>query len=135
MKTIIIEWRHLDQSGDTCDRCSDTGSALRQMIAAMQQACPQNGYLVQFVEVKLPPSQVHQSNSIFVNGVPVEHRLQGARASKSSCGSCSDLIGKPTACRTIEFRGAKHEVIPAELVYAAACMEVGCDCGLRFGKN
>ena len=39
------------------------------------------------------------------------------------------------SCCTIEFRGEDHEVIPAELAYAGACKEVGCDCAMRLGKN
>lgn len=28
MKTLEIEWRHLDVQGETCDRCYDTGENL-----------------------------------------------------------------------------------------------------------
>lgn len=28
MKTLKIEWRHLDVGGETCERCYDTGENL-----------------------------------------------------------------------------------------------------------
>ena len=42
---------------------------------------------------------------------------------------------KTSSCRTIEFRGENNERIPAELAYAGVCREVGCDCGVRLGRN
>jgi hypothetical protein len=35
MRTILIEWRHLDIAGATCRRCYDTGVELVQAIARL----------------------------------------------------------------------------------------------------
>jgi len=32
MKTLTIEWKHLDKEGATCVRCSDTGKTLAEVV-------------------------------------------------------------------------------------------------------
>jgi hypothetical protein len=56
----------------------------------------------------------------------LEQILEGASASANACGSCSDLIGAETSCRTIHYKGQTHEAIPTNMIRAAACQVIGC---------
>ena len=35
MKTLEIEWKHLDKEGATCIRCKDTGRTLAEVIKGL----------------------------------------------------------------------------------------------------
>lgn len=37
MKTLKIEWKHLDVAGDTCNRCYETGENLVQEIKRLNR--------------------------------------------------------------------------------------------------
>jgi hypothetical protein len=39
MKTLEIEWNHLDVEGKTCTRCSDTGEAFQEVIGKLTEEC------------------------------------------------------------------------------------------------
>ena len=73
-----------------------------------------------FVETKLSQEELDQSNTILFNGVPLEHLLEGAVASKSTCQSCSCLIGTNASCRTVEYDDHSYEEIPEALIRQAA---------------
>lgn len=32
MNKVLIEWKHLDVGGETCDRCFDTGTTLQKEV-------------------------------------------------------------------------------------------------------
>lgn len=126
MKTLEIEWRHLDKDGRTCLRCSDTLQSLQQVIRQLGAECaPQDVHIV-YRETKLPTEQLSQSNLILFNGVPLESVLLGASASESECPSCGDLCGQPNVCRTVTIGGHTFEAIPASLIRQAACIAAQC---------
>lgn len=33
MKSLQLEWKHLDVNGQTCRRCADTGEAVLEVVA------------------------------------------------------------------------------------------------------
>ena len=126
MNTLEIEWRHLDQDGRTCLRCSDTLQSLQQVVSQLAAECASRGVTVAYRETKLSPEQLSQSNLILFNGLPLESVLPDAAASENECQSCGDLCGQPSFCRTVTVGGQTFEAIPAVLVRQAACIVAQC---------
>ncbi len=44
MNTLDIEWQHIEESGNTCIRCTDTGDALQDVIARLAEECKPCGW-------------------------------------------------------------------------------------------
>jgi hypothetical protein len=120
MKELVIEWRHYDKEGATCDRCAATGSSVREVIAELSLELADRGIRVRVVETKLPREQMEQSNLVLFNGRPLESLLDEAVAGENDCPSCSCLTGSQTRCRTVTHEGKTYEEIPAELIRKAA---------------
>ncbi|TCS71740.1 small redox-active disulfide protein 2 [Sulfuritortus calidifontis] len=119
MATLDIEWRHLVAHGNTCARCDDTGSALRQTLARLAAELAAAGIDVQFRETALGPEQLPESNLVLIDGRPLEDWL-GARATETHCASCCELVGEAVCCRAIELNGTIYEAIPEALIRDAA---------------
>jgi hypothetical protein len=126
MTTLEIEWRHLDQDGRTCLRCSDTLQSLQQVIRQLAAECAPRGVRIVYRETRLPIERLPESNLILFNGVPLEAVLPGASASENECQSCGDLCGEPSLCHTVTVGGQTFEAIPAALIRQAACIVVQC---------
>jgi hypothetical protein len=126
MKTLEIEWRHLDKNGRTCLRCSDTLQSLQQVIQQLAVECAPHGVEIVYRETKLPIEQLSESNLILFNGIPLEAALPGASAAENECPSCGDLCGEPGLCRTVSVGGQTFEAIPAALIRQAACAVAQC---------
>ena len=120
MKRLEIEWRHLDKEGRTCDRCADTGDEVRRACETLAGELQPRGWEVVLKETLLTGDEISQSNSILINGIPVEELLPDARKSENCCVSCGELIGGTAMCRTIERSGRTFERIPASLIREAA---------------
>jgi hypothetical protein len=121
MKTLTIEWKHLDVEGKTCSRCSDTGEALQEVIGKLTEEYKLSGLQIKFKETKLTSKNILESNVILFNGKPIEALLPEARASESHCESCSEITGESSSCRTVEFGGKSYGGIPASLIRQAVC--------------
>lgn len=126
MKTLKIEWRHLDVEGETCSRCYDTGENLTQEIKRLNRALQPRGITVEFCEIKLDDTQIPQSNTLLFNGVPIEEILN-ITVSENYCASCTSLLGKETFCRTIIYDGNEYEDIPAKAIRQAAYQVLGLE--------
>jgi len=127
MKTLEIEWKHLDVEGRTCSRCSDTGEAIQDVVEKLSKECEPFGWTLKFKETKLPEQKIKESNEVLFNGTPLEEILTEAKASNSFCDSCSKLLGKPTdSCRTLEYDGNTYEGIPSSIIRQAACKITQC---------
>lgn len=126
MTTITVEWRHLDQAGQTCERCADTGTELKRVVAGLQAECGPKGVEILFTETLLAKDDIGQSNLILINGRPLETMLSGALASENSCCSCSSLTGRQESCRTMIRDNRVHEAIPGEFIREAVCRVAGC---------
>ena len=127
MKNLTIEWRHYEKNGATCDRCSATGTSVKEAITALHDELSRRGITLAFTETILPEELMAQSNSILFNGVPLENVLEDAVANENHCQSCSCLTGSETSCRTVEYEGTSYEEIPAELIRKAAYKAIGSD--------
>jgi hypothetical protein len=126
VKTITIEWLHLDVARATCQRCGDTGSELAQVVAQLRAECAPRGVEIVFRETLLDAEQIARSNAILINGLPLETILPQTQASASCCTSCGDLTGRPEQCRTIVHLGQEYDTIPQELIRQAVCQVGGC---------
>lgn len=126
MPTITIEWQHLDVAGTTCQRCGDTGMELVRAVEQLQAECAPKGVEILFRETLLDAGQIAHSNTILVNGAPLESILPHTLARTSCCASCGDLTGQPEQCRTLVHLGQEYEAIPQDLIRRAVCQVGGC---------
>ena len=126
MKTVTVEWRHLDKEGRTCDRCAETGREIIPLIRGLQEECRPKGVEIIFTETRLNETEIEQSNLILINGMPLEFLLPRATAAQSSCCSCGELTGKAESCRTIVRHGQVFEAIPDEFIREAICRVAQC---------
>ncbi len=125
MQTISIEWLHLDVQGATCRRCNDTGQELRQAVARLQSEYAGKEISIIYKERLLPPEQIADSNTILINGIPIDEILPQTTVSSNCCPSCGDLTGQTEQCRTILHLGQEHETIPEELIRQAVYKVAG----------
>jgi len=126
MKTLKIEWRHLDVEGETCDRCYDTGENLANEVKRLKRALEPQGIAIEFTETKLDGNRIQQSNTILFNGTPIEDILD-IEISENYCDSCTALLKKETFCRTVRFKGNEYEDIPAKAIRQAAYKTLGIE--------
>jgi hypothetical protein len=140
-EVLVIEWKHLDAAGETCDRCYDTGENLHAEIKRLQRKLEPQGITLQLIETKLDEANVKESNQILINGVMIE-QIIGLQVQENHCASCSDLVGSETYCRTIMFNGEEFEDVPAKAIRQAVMKVLqlddeeakadstsGCSCG------
>ena len=120
MKRLDIEWRHLLKGGRTCERCSDTGEAVDAAYRALAAELEPRGWCVTLRETPLTEEDIAESNTILLNGQPLELLLPGAHSASNCCASCGDLLGMPAMCRTIVHGGRMYEAIPRALIIEAA---------------
>lgn len=126
MKTLKIEWKHLDVAGDTCERCYDTGENLASEVKRLNRTLEPQGIKVELIETKLDDTQIPESNIILFNGVPIEDILN-IKVSKNYCDSCTTLLGTDIYCRTVTFEGNEYEDIPAKAIRKAALKVLGIE--------
>jgi hypothetical protein len=115
---LVVLWQRLVVGGATCERCGDTGDAVRRAVAALDQEFAPQGVAVRLEEKALPPFAVAESNRVFFNGEPLEDLL-GAKAGMSHCQSCCEMLGQQTDCRTLIVDGQGHEALSEELIVRA----------------
>lgn len=127
MKMLEVEWRHFDQEGNTCIRCSETGAALERAVNGLADECRPRGWEIHFKETKLTSAQINESNLILINGRPIEHILPNAVLRETHCQSCSEMLGSSsTCCRAIELNGTLYEGIPWHVIRQAVCTVAQC---------
>jgi hypothetical protein len=119
MRTLHIEWKHLDLDKGTCLRCSKTGKTLQQVISELKKELKEKNIQITFIETKLSEKKIQQSNMILIDGKPIESILSGAEIGENYCTSCSCLTGHETYCRTVSYKGETFEEIPEKLVRLA----------------
>lgn len=144
---LVIEWKHLDAAGETCDRCYDTGENLHTEIKRLQRKLNPKGIVIKLIETKLDETNVKESNQILMNGILIEEIID-LKVQENYCVSCSDLVGSEIYCRTIIFDGEEYDDIPAKAIRLAAMKALnlgeetstadsdstGCGCGCSGGS-
>jgi len=91
MKTLRIEWQHIEKDGKTCKRCGDTGQTLVQVMNELTEELKPQGIRVRLQETKLSKDDVSESNRLFFNGTAFEDLLPDVTVSENPCSSCGDL--------------------------------------------
>ncbi len=116
MDKIIIEWKHFDKDGATCDRCSQTGHNLHQVIKDLQKK-----FDIKFIETKLTEDRMSESNQIIINGKLIEELIPNTKVGENFCSSCTDLTENSSDChcRTINQGETVFEDIPTDLIKTA----------------
>ena len=133
MKTLHIEWQHIEKDGKTCRRCAETGTTLVQVVQELTEELKPNGISVNLTETKLSKDEVAQSNRVFFNGRALEEVLPDVTVSENPCASCTelcgcgDLCGTDVSCRTVVSEGTVYEAIPAALIRRAALAAAGLE--------
>lgn len=150
VQTLVVEWKHYDVDGETCDRCYDTGENLHAEIKRLKRKLVPQGIDIQLVETKLGESKIEESNQILMNGLLIEE-IVDLKVMENYCASCSELAGSETYCRTILFEGQEYDEIPAKAIRLAAMKALnlsedpsapdtdidtvtGCGCGCDGGS-
>jgi hypothetical protein len=126
LKTLKIEWKHLDIEGETCNRCYDTGENLNQEVKRLNRILQPKGINIEWFETKLDDTQIPQSNTILFNGIPIEDILN-IEISENYCESCSTCLEAETYCRTVIYDGQEYEEVPAKAIREAVYKVLGIE--------
>ncbi|MDI9633468.1 MAG: DUF2703 domain-containing protein [Methanolinea sp.] len=141
-KRLVIEWKHIgDDVRGTCERCSETGDAIREVLRDLGPYFTEKNVSPEFRETVLPGEEIAFSNTVTINGRPIEEYLGGSEVIHTPCQSCACLTGEDEAyCRAIVHGGNRYEAIPPDLIRRAFVAAVerdgptcGCDCGCGEG--
>lgn len=119
MAKLLIQWKHLSVGGKTCQRCSDTGKNITQVLEDLRGDPRFREISFEFEEKELLPKEIEQSNEVLFNGIPIEKFITNAKTGESDCRSCTDLVGQPVKCRTVCCEGEVLEAIPKEVIRQA----------------
>ena len=122
MKTLTIRWQRLvNESGQTCVRCGETGDTLKTALNKLKKSLSELDIEVELKEETLDFSiftkDPLQSNCILIGGKTLEEWI-GATVGKSQCCEvCGD-----SECRTISIGQNTFETIPEDLIIRAGLL-------------
>lgn len=122
MKTLIIRWQRLvNESGQTCTRCEETGDTVKTAFDKLKKTLAELDIEVELEKETLDFSiftkNPLQSNRIWIGGRPLEEWI-GATVGKSQC---CDVCGD-SECRTISTGQNIFEAIPEDLIIRAGLL-------------
>lgn len=122
MKNLTIRWQRLvDERGQTCTRCKETGGAVETAFNKLKKALAELGIEVVLEQATLGFSifaqNPLQSNRIWIGGRPLEEWI-GATVGKSQC---CDVCGE-SECRTISIGQNTFASIPEDLIMRAGLL-------------
>jgi hypothetical protein len=122
MKTLTIRWQRLvDESGQTCIRCEETGDTVKTAFDKLKKALA-----VLDIEVELEKETLNfliftkdplQSNRVWIGGKPLEEWIGGTVGKSKCCDVCGD-----SECRTISTGQITFEAIPEDLIIRAGLL-------------
>ncbi len=124
MKQLMIEWKHLDVAGETCDRCNDTGKNLMDEVNRLNSELSPKGIEVVLKETRLDESALEESNAILLNGILIEEVLD-IQVVENYCASCSELVEGDAYCRAVVYQGKEYEEVPLNAIRDAAYKILG----------
>lgn len=96
-RAVEVEVKVLRVDGETCERCNASVTNARRAVDELAQLLSPLGVAVELVETPVTADDLAASNSVVVNGRPVEDWLGAARVS-TECASCGDLCGDESVC-------------------------------------
>ena len=118
-KRLEIEWKHFAVGDATCERCGNTGEALKTTVEELQREFAPAGLKINITETLLDKTRIAESNEIRMNGMLLEDLLAAGVVS-TDCPSCGTLAGESTCCRAIEINNERFDDIPPEMIKKAA---------------
>ncbi len=123
-RSIVIETTVLRVGDKTCDRCGTTVETVRSAARDLQDVLLALNVRVSLIEHASSTDEIDASNTVLINGRPVEEWL-GAKRVSTDCPSCGDLLGESTCCGAIEVEGTVFESYTAEQIRDAAFAALG----------
>lgn len=107
-REIFVETHVLMVDGKTCSRCTDTIRAAR--VATDQLAAELASMNVTVSLIEQEASDVGDSNTVLINGRPIES-LIGAQRVSTDCPSCTDLTGRESCCGALQTGSGVSESV------------------------
>lgn len=122
MGTITIRWQRLiNETGQTCKRCSDTGGTIELVFKQLQNALAELGIKVKLesktIDLKTFRSDPLESNRIWINDRPLEDWIGATVGQSRCCNVCGD-----SECRTLSIDKNMFETIPEGLIIRACLL-------------
>ena len=122
MKKVTIRWQRLvDETGDTCPRCGDTGETLESVFQKLEQSLSKLDIKVELNKDTLDSSSFTkdplQSNRIWIGEKPLEEWIGAAVDQSPCCDACGDA-----ECRTLSTEKNTYEAIPENLIIRACLL-------------
>ena len=122
MKSLTIRWQRLvNESGQTCTRCGETGDTVEIAFDKLKKALAELDIKIELeketLDLSIFTKDPLQSNRIWIGGKPLEEWV-GATVGKSQCG---DVCGD-SECRTIVIGQNTFEAIPEDLIIKAGLL-------------
>ena len=124
IKRLEIEWKHFAVGNATCERCGNTGDALREAIEELRHEFAPAGVKINLTETLLDKTRMAESNEIRMNSMLIEDLL-AAGVISTDCPSCGTLAGESTCCRAIGIDNELYEDIPVWAIKKAAYLALG----------
>ncbi|ABN06983.1 hypothetical protein Mlab_0812 [Methanocorpusculum labreanum Z] len=126
IRRLEIEWKHFAVGDATCERCGQTGEALRAAVGELREEFFSLGVKINLTETLLDKTRIAESNEVRMNGVLLD-KLLSASVVSTDCPSCGELAGESTCCRAIGIGDKIFEDLPVELIKAAAYRALGVE--------
>lgn len=122
MKQLAIHWqRVVNQRGQTCARCTVTGSTVENAYKKLKKSLIELGIEVELKKETLDFSIFKkdplQSNRILIAERPLEEWLDATVGKSQCCDVCGD-----SECRTISINQDTFENIPEDLIIKAGLL-------------
>ena len=114
-RSVVIETTVLRVDDETCERCGDTVEAARAAARDLQLVLLPLNVRVTLVEHAATAESIEDSNSVFINGRPIEELL-GAERVSTDCPSCSDLVGQSVCCGAVKIGDRVQESYSVEQI-------------------
>jgi DNA repair exonuclease SbcCD ATPase subunit len=122
MKKLTIKWQRLvDDVGQTCPRCGETGSFVENAHDKLKKALSELDVDVELIKEELDFATFKQdtlrSNRIWVGEKLLEEWVGGTVGKSRCCSVCGD-----SECRTLSTNGTTFETIPEDLIIVAGLL-------------
>jgi hypothetical protein len=69
IKRLEIEWKHFAVGNATCERCGNTGDALREAVEELRREFAPAGVKINLTETLLDKTRMAESNEIRMNSM------------------------------------------------------------------
>jgi len=134
-KSVVIETTVLRVDGETCERCNGTIDNARIAAGELKAQLRPLGVDVTLVEHATTIENLPDSNSVLINGKPIEQWL-GAERVSTECASCGDLCDEESVCcgaisldDTVQESYAVEHIREAAMLALGAVLSSGRCCG------